>query len=33
MELSAVSDQPLDNPLFLMFFADSQELIADSANP
>jgi len=33
MELSAVSDQQSANTLFLMPFAESRNLMADSANP
>jgi hypothetical protein len=33
MELSAVSDQQSANTLFLMPFAESRKLMADSANP
>ena len=33
MELSAVSDQQSANTLFLMAFAESRKLMADSANP
>jgi hypothetical protein len=33
MELSAVSDQQSAKTLFLMFFAESRKLMADSANP
>jgi hypothetical protein len=33
MELSAVSDQQSANILFLMSFAESRKLMADSANP
>jgi hypothetical protein len=33
MELSAVSDQRSANNLFLMSFAESLKLMADSANP
>jgi hypothetical protein len=33
MELSAVSDQRSANTLFLMSFAESRKLMADSANP
>jgi hypothetical protein len=33
MELSAVSDQQSANTLFLMSFAESLKLMADSANP
>jgi len=33
MELSAVSDQQSANTLFLMSFAESRKLMADSAHP
>jgi len=33
MELSAVSDQQSANALFLMSFAESPKLMADSSNP
>jgi hypothetical protein len=33
MELTAVSDQQSANTLFLMSFAESRKLKADSANP
>jgi hypothetical protein len=33
MELLAVSDQHSANTLFLMSFAESRKLMADSANP
>ncbi len=33
MELSAVSEQQSANTLFLMSFAESQKLMADSAHP
>jgi hypothetical protein len=33
IELSAVSDQQSANTLFLMSFAESRKLMADSANP
>jgi hypothetical protein len=33
MELSAVSDQHSANTLFLMSFAESRKLMADSAHP
>jgi len=33
MELSAVSEQQSANTLFLMFFAESRKLMADSAHP
>jgi len=33
MELSAVSDQQSAKALFLMYFAESRKLMADSTNP
>jgi hypothetical protein len=33
MELSAFSDEQSANNLFLMSFAESRKLMADSANP
>jgi hypothetical protein len=33
MELKAVSDQPLANPLLLKVIADSRKLVADRTHP